>query len=143
MHGFCRKDPRLVVILALGMVAGEARAENLGDAWTIALGTNAQLQASRQTSASAGQELASSRSARLPQIQTLNAQAFLTNPVSVPGSSGQPTPAPRGQEQFTISAVAAIVPIYSGGRIRSTIASNTAQLGASRPLSTSGSATRT
>jgi outer membrane protein len=132
MHAFCRNGPRLVVTLVLSVMAGDARAENLTDAWAIVLGTNAQLEASRQTSESAGQELASSRSARLPQIQTLNAQAFLTNPVSVPGSSGQPSAARGGQQQFTFSAVAAIVPIYTGGRIRGTIAGNTAQLSASR-----------
>ena len=134
MYGFRRKDPRLVLAmaLALGMMARDARAEDLRDAWAIALGTNPQLQASRQTTESAGLELASSRSSRLPQIQTLNAQSFLTNPISVPSSSGQPKPASGGQEQFTISAVAAIVPIYTGGRIRNTIASNGAQLSASR-----------
>ena len=132
MHGFSRHDPRLVLTLGLGLMAGQARAENLGDAWAIALGTSARLQASRQTSESTGQELASSRSARLPQIQTLNGQAFLTNPISVPGSSGQPKAASGGQDQFTISAVAAIVPIYTGGRIRNTIAGNTAQLCAAR-----------
>ena len=132
MHGFRWNDPRLVLSLVLGVMAREARAENLRDAWTIALGTNAQLQASRQTSAAASQELASSRSARLPQIQTLNAQAFLSNPVSVPSSSGQPRAASGGQDLFTISAVAAIVPIYTGGRIRNTVASNRAQLNASR-----------
>ncbi|MGB0067709.1 MAG: TolC family protein, partial [Isosphaeraceae bacterium] len=132
MHGFRWNDPRLVLSLVLGVMARDARAENLRDAWTIALGTNAQLQASRQTSAAASQELASSRSARLPQIQTLNAQAFLSNPVSVPSSSGQPRAASGGQDLFTISAVAAIIPIYTGGRIRNTVASNRAQLNASR-----------
>ena len=132
MHGFRWNDPRLVLALVFGVMAREARAENLRDAWTIALGTNAQLQASRQTSAAASQELASSRSARLPQIQTLNAQAFLSNPVSVPSSSGQPRAASGGQDLFTISAVAAIVPIYTGGRIWNTVASNRAQLNASR-----------
>ena len=132
MHGFRWNDPRLVLSLVLGVMARDAQAENLRDAWTIALGTNAQLQASRQTSAAASQELASSRSARLPQIQTLNAQAFLSNPVSVPSSSGQPRAASGGQDLFTISAVAAIVPIYTGGRIRNTVASNRAQLNASR-----------
>ncbi len=122
------KRSRLVLALALGMMARDARAEDLRDAWAIALGTNPQLQASRQTTESAGLELASSRSSRLPQIQTLNAQSFLTNPISVASSSGQPKAASGGQEQFTISAVAAIVPIYTGGRIRNTIASNGAQL---------------
>jgi outer membrane protein len=132
MHGFRRNAPRLIMALALGLIARTAHAEDLRDAWSIALGTNQQLQASRQTTASAGMELASSRSSRLPQIQTINAQAFLTNPISVATSSGQPKAAPGGQEQFTISAVAAIVPIYTGGRIKNTITSNAAQLNASK-----------
>ena len=47
-------------------------------------------------------------------------------------ASGQPRPARDGQEAFTISAVAAIVPIYTGGRIRSTIENNRAQLDAAQ-----------
>ena len=82
---------------------------------------NRQLEASRQTAEAAGLELASSRSERLPQIQTLNLQTFLTNPISVASSNGQPKAAPGGQQNFTISAVAATVPIYTGGRIRNTI----------------------
>jgi len=134
MHGFRRKGPRLVLVLiaALSATARGARGEGLRDAWAIAIESNPQLHASRQTTESAGHELASSRSSMLPQLQTLNAQAFLTNPISVAGGGGQPKAAPGGQEQFTISAVAAIVPIYSGGRIRNTIASNHAQLCASR-----------
>lgn len=50
----------------------------------------------------------------------------------MPSSSGQPRAASGGQDLFTISAVAAIVPIYTGGRIRNTVASNRAQLNASR-----------
>ena len=126
MHGFFRNEIGRVLALALTVLAGEARAENLRDAWAIALAINPQLQASRETSLSAGQELASSRSARLPQIQTLNLQTFLTNPVSVSSASGQPKAASGGQEQFTLSTVAAIVPIYTGGRIKSTIESNRA-----------------
>jgi outer membrane protein len=132
MHGSSRNWIRRVLALALSVLAGEARAEDLRDAWAIALHGNSQLQASRETSESASLELASSRSARLPQIQTLNLQTFLTNPVSVPSASGQPKAASGGQEQFTISAVAAIVPLYTGGRIPSTIESNRAQLSASQ-----------
>jgi hypothetical protein len=71
MCGFRWNDPRIVLSLVLGVMAQDARAESLRDAWTIVLGTNAQLQASRQTSEAASHELASSRSARLPQFQTL------------------------------------------------------------------------
>ena len=92
MHGLGRNDRGLILTLALTLagVSRGVRAENLGDAWAIALATNPQLQASRETAESADLELASSRSSRLPQIQTLNSQAFLTNPISVPSSSGQP-----------------------------------------------------
>ena len=92
MHGLGRNDPGLILTLALTLagVSRGVRAEDLRDAWAIALATNPQLQASRQTAESAGLELASSRSSRLPQLQTLNPQAFLTNPISVPSSSGQP-----------------------------------------------------
>jgi MFS transporter, DHA2 family, multidrug resistance protein len=55
----------------------------------------------------------------LPQmLQTLNLQTFLTNPISVTGTNGQPKAAPGGQQNFTISAVAATVPVYTGGRCR-------------------------
>ncbi len=134
MHGLGRNDRGLILTLALTLagVSRGVRAEDLRDAWAMALATNPQLHASRETAESADLELASSRSSRLPQLRTLNSQAFLTNPISVPSSSGQAQAASGGQEQFMISAVAAIMPIYSGGRIRNTIASNHAQLNASR-----------
>ena len=102
------------------------------DAWTIALGSNPQLRASRQTTSAAGFDLSSSRRERLPQIQTINLESFLTNPISLAGSSGQPKAAPGGQQTFTISAVAAIVPIYTGGRIRQHDRGQPRQLGAAR-----------
>ncbi|MBV8381595.1 MAG: TolC family protein [Planctomycetaceae bacterium] len=136
MRGHCRNYAGLVVALPLALSLAAAvpgaRAEDLAEAWAIALDANPQLRASRQTTTAAGLDLASSRSERLPQIQTLNLESFLTNPISVPGLSGQPQPARRGQEAFTISGVAAILPLYTGGRIRNTIEGNRAQLGAAR-----------
>jgi outer membrane protein len=127
-----RKFRPLALILAIGLSPRAARGENLADAWNIALAANPQLEASRRTAVAAGLDLASSRAERLPQIQTLNLQTFLTNPVSVSGANGQPKAAPGAQENFTISAVAAVVPIYTGGRIRSTIDGNRAIVNASR-----------
>jgi outer membrane protein TolC len=114
------------------VVVPGARAEDLAEAWSIALSVNPQLRASRQTSMAAGLDLASSRGERLPQIQTLNLESFLTNPVSVAGLGGQPRPARGGQNAFTISGVAAVLPLYTGGRIRNAIEGNRAQLGAAR-----------
>ncbi len=131
-----RKNLGLVMTLTLASflawIAPGAQAEDLAEAWAIALRTNPQLTASRQMTAAAGFDVSSARRARLPQIQTLNLETFLTNPISVAGLGGQPRPARNGQEAFTISAVAAMVPIYTGGRIRSTIEGNSAQFGAAR-----------
>ncbi len=127
--------PGFVVALSLAvslLVVLGAKGEDLAEAWAIALNVNPQLRASRQTTTAAGLDLASSRGERLPKIQTLNLQSFLTNPVSVAGMGGQPRASRGGQETFTISAVAATLPIYAGGRIRSTIEGNRAQLGAAR-----------
>jgi outer membrane protein TolC len=127
-----RRIPVGAFVLAFVATAPGLRAEDLAEAWAIALQSNPQLRASRETTAAAGLDLASSRSERLPQIQTLNLESFLTNPISVSGLGGQPKAAKGGQESFTISAVAAVVPIYTGGRIRHTIENNRAQLGAAR-----------
>ena len=132
MRIFRGPSSRLMLFLILTLSAQGARAENLVDAWTIALAANRQLEASRQTAIAAGLEVASSRAERLPQIQTLNLQTFLTNPISVTGSNGQPKAAPGGQQNFTISAVAATMPVYTGGRISNTIGSNRAIANASR-----------
>lgn len=122
----------LAVSLSLVLLVPIAGAEDLAEAWSIALNSNPQLRASRQTTSAAGLDLASTRGERLPQIQTLNLESFLTNPISVAGLGGQPKAAPGGQQSFMISAVAAVVPIYTGGRIQHTIENNRAQLGAAR-----------
>ncbi len=124
----------VAMIGALGlMVVPSVVAEDLAEAWTMALNSNPQLGASRRTTTAAGLDLASIKGTRLPQIQTLNLESFLTNPISVAGLGGQPKAAPAsGQQSFLISAVAASVPIYSGGRIRHSIADSHAQLGVAR-----------
>lgn len=125
--------PALALAMAWSTaMAASARAEDLAEAWSIALHANAQLRASRQTTEAAGLDLSSSRRSRLPQVQTLNLEAFLTNPISVPGQGGQPKPSASAQESFTLSAVTASVPIYAGGRIRGTIEGNRARLDAAR-----------
>jgi outer membrane protein len=119
-----------VLIVAVAGLADRVLAEDLFDAWNIALAANHQLAASRQTAAAAGLDLASSRAERLPRIQTLNLQSFLTNPISVTGPNGEPKAGAGAQQNFTISAVAASMPIYSGGRIRNTIEGNRALVNA-------------
>ena len=130
MHSFSRSDQRLVLTLAvvLGLMAGEVRAENLDDAWAIATGDE-------RSSRPAGRR--PSRPARSwphrvprgsPRSRRSMARRSSPTPSPYPAAAASPRPASGGQDQFTISAVAAIVPIYTGGRIKNTIASNTAQL---------------
>ena len=74
------------VWLAVALVAGlwlavspwPARAENLRDAWSIALGVNQQLQSQQALSVSAGLSLAAARSARWPTVRNFSFNAFLT-----------------------------------------------------------------
>ena len=54
-----------------------AKAENLGEAWSIALSVNQNLQAQQARSVSAGYTLAAARSARLPTVKSYNFEAFL------------------------------------------------------------------
>jgi outer membrane protein TolC len=121
-------------VLWLALVLGTtARGENLAEAWAIALGNDQRLQASQQTAEAAGHDLASARAERIPQIQTLNLPTFLTNSISVSSANGSAQAAPNtSQSNFMLSAVAASMPLYTGGRIRNTIDANRAQANASR-----------
>lgn len=129
MRAYCTGRVSWWLALVFLITVPGARAEDLAEAWSVALNVNGQLRASRQTTGAADLDLSSSWRERLPQIQTLNLQSFLTNPISVTGQGGQPKAARNAQDAFTISGVAAVLPIYTGGRIRSTIESNRAQLG--------------
>ncbi|MBV8267573.1 MAG: hypothetical protein JO252_14705, partial [Planctomycetaceae bacterium] len=77
-----RRISRFVAALAAGLgLAGippTLWAENLGDAWAIALGVNQQLQAQQAQSGAAGLNLSAAKSARLPTVRNFTFNAFLT-----------------------------------------------------------------
>lgn len=147
----------LAVALAASM-AGQVRAENLDQAWSIALGVNQGLQAQRAESVAQGLNLAAARSARLPKVQNFTFESFLTAspsfrvnlPSSLGGSAGGqaagaglgsgallglPSTFPllgAGQRQLPVSMTLAGVPIFTGGRIARTIDAAGARVGAQR-----------
>ncbi len=68
----------LLAGLCLAVTPWPARAENLGDAWAIALGVNQQLQSQQALSVSAGLNLAAARSARWPTVRNFTFNSVLS-----------------------------------------------------------------
>jgi outer membrane protein len=137
MGSFRTYRPALVALSILATVVPTAWGETLDEAWAVARTVNQRLEASRRSAEAAGMDFAAARSARLPQIQAFNLPTFLSNSVSTgttgTGSgSGTSAAAGSGQRDFVISAVAASVPLYMGGKIRNTVAANRAQTSAAR-----------
>jgi outer membrane protein TolC len=126
-------------LLALGIALVHAgtpgRAENLRDAWALATARDQHLESSRQSALAAGFDQLAAKSERLPRLQTWTATAFLTSPLSTPFLKGTPVSLPGagvGQENFTFSLTTVSVPLYTGGRIKNTIAARAAQTNAAR-----------
>lgn len=65
-----------IVVSALS--AESADAENLGDAWSIALRVNGELQSQQSQAVAAGWNAAAARSARYPTVRTFSFESFLT-----------------------------------------------------------------
>jgi outer membrane protein TolC len=137
-----RRGPILGLALVLAAGAAPARAEDLQEAWRIALAVDQQLQASRRQSIAAGWDLSASRAQALPRITTANVPAFLTSPVlpsvgtagtgtAHGGASGSPVVG-SDQRNFFISTTAVIQPLYTGGRYRNTNEANRARVNAAR-----------
>lgn len=132
----------LGAILALG---SSARAEELKDAWAIALQVNGGLQAQQEESRASALNRDAARSARLPSIknQTFNAMLAPAPGFALggPGSAGSAGSAAagaglallgRGQNDVPISNTAVSLPLYAGGRLKHNVEAASAQLGAQR-----------
>jgi outer membrane protein TolC len=117
-----------------GSWAGLASAENLQDAWALANTRDQRLESSRHTAIASGLDASAAKAERLPKLQTWTASAFLTTPLLPAGLTGVPLPATVGsnQENFTFSLTTIGVPLYTGGRIKGSIAAKAAQANASR-----------
>ncbi len=139
----CRKiDPRRIraeIALAALLIAAPTRAESIEDAWNAALSANQALRAAQAGTASARSDLAASRAERVPTITTINAYTWLNNAPTFKGSFSMPgSPAslnlslPFLNKEFFFTSTLMNVPLYTGGRILSSIDAAGAQASAAR-----------
>jgi len=147
MRRIARFVAALAAGLTLGVTAPRARAENLAQAWAIALGVNQRLQSQQLQSVAAGLDVDAARAARLPTVRSFALDAGLTSPAKInpTASSGTAARVPGsavaipqiailgpGQSNLPVSLTTATVPLYTGGRIRRNIDSANHQLNSRR-----------
>jgi len=124
------------------------RAEDIHEAWAIALQLNDRLLAQQEDSRASSSSVAAARSARLPSVknQTMNA-IFTPQPAistaglgtsgaagngGTTGMAGAGLPFLGRQSDVPVSNTALSVPLYSGGRLKHNVEAAAAQLGAQR-----------
>ena len=140
-------ERRLRLIVAALLILGgnrSLRAENLGDAWQMALSANPQLQAQRINTNAAGLNLSAAQRGRLPKgsLNAVDAQLLSRTPnINFGGlgsSSGQtaissfPFVFGANQNNIPLAFTSLSQPVYSGGRIRGNIDAAGAQAGRQR-----------
>lgn len=134
-----------IQILCLGMVLGYFPgmfplwgAENMEQAWEIAIRESRQLQATRSTRAAADSGVMAAQSARMPKVVNATAYTVLSEKpeyvAHTPGMNlgGIPIPSmevnvPVLDKDFWISSTQAILPLYTGGKISSLVEQAEAQ----------------
>jgi outer membrane protein len=131
----------------LAITACRARAEDLGQAWNIAIRLNQGLQAQQDLSVAARFDLAAAKAARLPTVRTQNYNALLSNSPTIKSPFGTPTSTSgttgataslaatfsvfgRNQTDLPISFTQASIPLYTGGRLKRNIEAAGYQLNA-------------
>jgi outer membrane protein TolC len=78
-------------------------------------------------------DASAAKAERLPKLQTWSTSAFLTTPITPIGLAALPiSTLGAPQENFTFSLTTVGLPLYTGGRIKGSIAAKTAQANASR-----------
>lgn len=139
------RRPTLVLCALLCLAsAAPARAENLADAWLMALSANPQLQAQRINTSAAGLNLSAAARRRLPtgSVNAIDAQLWTRTPgintaglgqgVAQPGTGTFPLVFGANQNNIPIASTALTQPLYAGGRIRGNIEAAGAQAGQQR-----------
>ncbi len=143
--------PTLAMAANLGSATVTARAEDLPQAWGIALNVNRGLQAQQETSIAAGFQVKAANSARYFTVRSYNIDTFLaqspkTRPTvaqnSSTGSTGSglagttafPSVFLLGTKQtfLPISLTTASIPLYTGGKLLKTVDSARHQLNAQK-----------
>jgi outer membrane protein TolC len=119
----------------------DVRAEDLPTAWSIALGTNRQLQSQQYQTRSNALSLAASKTARLPTVRSFNIDSLTSPSVSLLGnvmSAGASTNGSSGtspganQKNIPISNTSLNYSIYTGGKLKANVDAASANLNAQR-----------
>lgn len=119
--------------LAAALLAGNAAAESLQQAWDTALSVDRGLKASRESSAAAASLLEAAKSARLPNVALEAGYTALgETPAAKVDFFGQSLQMPLAQKDSAAYRAMATLPLYTGGRITRGIDAATAGLDAAR-----------
>jgi len=119
--------------LAAALLAGNAAAESLQQAWDTALGVDRGLKASREGTAAAASLLEAAKSARLPNVALEAGYTALgETPAAKVDFFGQSLEMPLAQRNSAAYRATATLPLYTGGRITRGIDAATAGLDAAR-----------
>ncbi|MFZ2393806.1 TolC family protein, partial [Rhodoferax sp.] len=122
-----------LVGLAAALLAGNAAAESLQQAWDAALAVDRGLKASRENTAAAASLLAAAKSARLPNVALEAGYTALgETPAAQVDFFGQSLQMPLAQRDSAAYRAMATLPLYTGGRIARGIDAATAGLDAAR-----------
>ena len=122
-----------LVGLAAAMLAGNAAAESLQQAWDTALAVDRGLKASREGTAAATSLLEAAKSARLPNVALEAGYTALNEtPAAQVDLLGQSLQMPLAQRESAAYKAMATLPLYTGGRITRGIDAAMAGLEAAR-----------
>ena len=119
--------------LAAALLAGNAAAESLQQAWDTALNVDRGLKASRENTAAASSLLEAAKSARLPNVALEAGYTALDNtPTAKVDFLGQSLQMPLAQKDSAAYRAMTTLPLYTGGRIERGIDAATAGMDAAR-----------
>lgn len=119
--------------LAAALLAGNAAAESLQQAWDTALAVDRGLKASHEGTAAAASLLEAAKSARLPNVALEAGYTALNEtPAAQVDLLGQSLQMPLAQRESAAYKAIATLPLYTGGRITRGIDAATAGLEAAR-----------
>jgi outer membrane protein TolC len=119
--------------LAAALLAGNAAAESLQQAWDTALSVDRGLKASRESTAAAASLLDAAKATRLPNVALEAGYTALgETPAAQVDFFGQSLQMPLAQKDSAAYRAMATLPLYTGGRIARGIDAATAGLDAAR-----------
>jgi outer membrane protein TolC len=122
-----------LVGLAAALLAGNAAAESLQQAWDTALNVDRGLKASRENTAAASSLLEAAKSARLPNVALEAGYTALDNtPTAKVDFLGQSLQMPLAQKDSAAYRAMTTLPLYTGGRIERGFDAATAGMDAAR-----------